>query len=82
MVSHSIRVARALEIAADYGGIDGGHHKAWLIDQMVRALVGCPIIDETHLTFGENPEYQEWVRVYQDGEDGALTYEWDTGIAP
>lgn len=30
---------KALEIAVRYGGIDGDHHKAWVIDQMVRALL-------------------------------------------
>jgi hypothetical protein len=33
-------VTAALQIAARYGQIDGAHHKAWVIDQMVRALLG------------------------------------------
>lgn len=32
------RVALALQIAAKDGPTDGAHHKAWVIDQMVRAL--------------------------------------------
>lgn len=36
------RVFRALQIAEEYGSYDGGHHKMWVIDQMVRALTGCP----------------------------------------
>ena len=32
------RNKKALEIAANYGWIDGTHHKMWVIDQMVRAL--------------------------------------------
>jgi hypothetical protein len=32
------RMHAALEIARRYGGVDGDHHKAWVIDQMVRAL--------------------------------------------
>ena len=61
------RIALALVAARD-GGIDGAHHKMWVIDQMVRALTG--------------PNYERWVRAYCDGEDGPDTYEWDTGIAP
>jgi len=34
------RIADALEMAMRYGGIDGSHHKSWVIDQMVRALTG------------------------------------------
>lgn len=58
----------ALDLAERYGGIDGDHHKMWVIDQMVRALTG------------EN--YDAWVERYRDGEDGPDTYDWDTGIAP
>jgi len=33
------RIDKAIQIAYDYGQIDGDHHKAWVIDQMVRTLV-------------------------------------------
>jgi hypothetical protein len=62
------RVTDARQIAMRYGGIDGDHHKAWVIDQMVRALA----LDE----------YAEWVRMHNAGEDGPNTYEWPEGIAP
>lgn len=62
------RVGMALELAENYGGFDGAHHKMWVIDQMVRALTG--------------DGYGAWVRKYQNGEDGPNTYEWDEGIAP
>ena len=61
---------KALELALRYGGIDGDHHKAWVIDQMVRAL----LVTE--------PEYTQWVKDACDGEDGPNTYEWDTGVIP
>jgi hypothetical protein len=61
------RIAKALGWAM-YGSFDGEHHKMWAIDQMVRALTG--------------DGYDEWVRQFEDGEDGPKTYEWDTGIAP
>ena len=62
------RIKSALDVAFQYGGIDGAHHKMWVIDQMVRCLADV--------------EYQAWVRKAQAGEDGPDTYEWDEGIAP
>jgi hypothetical protein len=59
---------RALNLIARYGGIDGAHHKQWVIDQVVRALTG--------------DEYDAWVTEVKAGEDGPETYEWDTGRAP
>lgn len=58
----------ALEIALQYGQIDGEHHKTWVIDQMVRALTG--------------DGYERWVKEARDGEDGPYTYDWDKGIPP
>lgn len=58
----------ALKIARCYGGIDGDHHKAWVIDQMVRAIAG--------------DGYPEFIAKATSGEDGPQTYEWDEGIAP
>jgi hypothetical protein len=81
------RIARALEIAHTYGGTDGEHHKQWVIDQMVRALTGCPM-EKRQNTFGtyevqgESDEYREWVTERMAGEDGPHTYDWDTGTAP
>ena len=62
----SIRIELALEFAMHYGGIDGDHHKAWVIDQMVRALLGS---DES---------YTAWVKEV----NGEGDYRWETGIAP
>lgn len=62
------RIDRAIEFAVRFGGIDGDHHKTWVIDQMVRALAG--------------EDYDQLVKDACDGEDGPNTYEWDTGIAP
>lgn len=58
----------ALEVISRYGGIDGGHHKQWVLDQVVRALTGNG--------------YAAWVEKQKDGEDGPNTYDWDEGIAP
>lgn len=62
------RAAGALAIAVEYGHIDGEHHKAWVIDRMVRYLIG--------------PAYEEFVDRFCDGEDGPETYAWEEGIAP
>lgn len=64
----SEKITKAIEIAVRYGGTDGAHHKAWVIDQMVRDLSG------------EN--YKQLVEAAKAGEDGPETYEWDEGIAP
>ena len=86
------RIKDALHYAERYGQTDGDHHKAWVIDQMVRALTGCPMVARggydgqgKHFAYeaqGESDEYRTFVREYQDGEDGPETYEWDEGIAP
>ena len=86
------RIEEALKVVTQYGGTDGDHHKAWVIDQMVRALTGCPMVEKskidvggfayTYLTRGESEEYVGFVKGYCEGEDGPETYEWNTGIAP
>lgn len=62
------RIDSAIELAVRYGSIGGDHHKAWVIDQMVRVLAGN--------------NYEAVVAQARDGEDGPETYEWDCGIAP
>lgn len=37
-------IEQALEIIFRWGGIDGDHHRAWVIDQVVRALTGAIIV--------------------------------------
>jgi len=59
---------KILDFIFEWGGIDGGHHKQWALDQIVRILTG--------------DEYDKWVTKFEDGEDGPHTYEWDAGIAP
>ena len=62
------KINEAIEMAVRYGGIDGDHHKAWVIDQMVRILAG--------------DTYDQVVADAKAGEDGPETYDWDVGIAP
>lgn len=61
-------VTAALEIACRFGQIDGDHHKAWVIDQMCRALLG--------------EGYAAWVAEANSGDDGPEAYDWDVGIPP
>ena len=70
MTVNERKISAALDTAMRYGQIDGDHHKAWVIDQMVRELLGC------------QEKYVIWVEEYERGEDGPQTYEWDSGIAP
>lgn len=67
LIEHS---NKALEIAFQYGQIDGAHHKMWVIDQMVRVLIG------------NEEDYQKWVKNYCYDEETNEEYEWDTGIIP
>lgn len=74
------RIEKAIKLAVRYGGIDGDHHKAWVIDQMVRALAG--------------KEYKSIVgaakQCHCEGRDDACldcggtgdAYFWEVGIAP
>lgn len=89
----SERIEKALSIAVAYGGIDGAHHKDWVIDQMVRALTGCPVDTftqpprggsepYTYEAQGESEDYKALVAEACNGEDGPQTYNWETGIAP
>lgn len=86
------RIQKALAIAVQFGGTDGAHHKDWTIDQIVRALTGCPLVQQAATDYqgkpynyqaqGESPEYQALIAAACAGEDGPETYSWDTGIAP
>lgn len=64
------RIEKALEIAFRYGQIDGDHHKTWVIDQMVRALLG------------DIGRYAQWIKDYEYDEETGDEYDWDCGIAP
>ena len=59
---------KALSMAMKFGQADGAHHKAWVIDQMVRALTG--------------DGYDKWVASFRRGESGPNTYVWELGVEP
>lgn len=62
------KIMSALSVAFALGSTQEAHHKAWVIDQMVRALTG--------------DTYADYVRRAQRGGDGPDTHAWDVGIAP
>ncbi len=62
------KIEKAMSFIVEYGGIDGAHHKDWVLDQAIRILAG--------------EEYKEIVRLAKLGVDGPDTYSWDVGIAP
>ena len=64
------RIEAALDLAWQYGQIDGSHHKMWVIDQMVRVLCGSEAV------------YEKWVGEYTKPIRDNDYYEWDCGIAP
>ena len=64
------KIKKALSVAWNYGQIDGDHHKAWVIDQMVKCLCGS---DEA---------YDEWIQQYESPEMDGEGYDWDPGVAP
>lgn len=86
------RTDQALDIARRFGGIGGDHHKAWVIDQMVRALTDCPWVQleavdyqgkpYTYMGMGESERYKAFVAFVRTGEDGPETYDWEVGTPP
>lgn len=62
------KIKKALDMILEYGGIDGAHHKDWVIDQVTRILTGSG--------------YKDFVKEAKKGENGPDTYSWDEGIAP
>lgn len=63
------KIKQAVDIAWQYAQIDGSHHKMWVIDQMIRMLLG-------------KEKYKLWVETYETPLDNGDYYLWETGIAP
>jgi hypothetical protein len=62
------KIEDALAVAFENGNVEGEHHKQWVIDQMVRALLG--------------PEYSVWVERH-NADNASKDYPpWDIGTAP
>mgnify|MGYP006269383671 CR=1 FL=1 len=78
-----------------YGGIDGGHHKTWVLDQAARCLKNTPVVvKEAKWDNGEreyristgvpSKEYKDWAQSMLGKKDefGQYEYDYDEGIAP
>jgi hypothetical protein len=86
------RIKNARNIIIQYGGIDGDHHKAWVLDQTFRYLCGCPTVmkkakdykgqEYEYETLGTNDEYNKLVLNAISSEYPQDQSEWDIGIAP
>ncbi len=86
----------ALRYIMAYGGIDGAHHKDWVLDQVARILHGTLVIRkearwdnghaELRFTTGEPTQaYLDWVaecRGEYDEEWDEYEYGYSEGIAP
>jgi hypothetical protein len=82
-----------LEYIHAYGQIDGEHHKAWVLDQVVRILNGAPVIiklaswangqHEYRYSIGTSDQYADWVAEYRgDDGEGNEEYGYDEGTPP
>lgn len=60
-------IDKIIDLVIDGLGIDGGHHKQWFLEQILRAIVG--------------DEYDRVARELTTGSDG-IVYGWEAGIAP
>lgn len=79
------RVFNALDNAYCYSWVDGGHHKEWVIDTMVKSLLG----EDAYKKFVEHYEVprdkdDNMVSEGDDAYDSGDYYEceWSKGIAP
>lgn len=65
--NYKAKIRSALDIIFQYGGIDGGHHKQWVLDQVVRVL---------------SDDYEKWLSEYEADLDNGDFCEWDKGTPP
>ena len=85
----------ALQYIMLYGGIDGAHHKDWVLDQVARILNGAPVTvklakwddgtENIRYSVGESKQYHEWVKTLRgewDEDEECFEYGYEEGIAP
>ncbi len=85
----------ALYFIERFGQIEGGHHKAYVLDQVARVLKGCEVeVSIARWDSGEweyrvclkeeeTQEYLDWVEEMKcPDENGQYEYDYDKGIAP
>ena len=88
-------IGDALDEMIRTAGVEGEHHKQWLLDRLVRILTEAPLTPQVNyhtadgtpyefLDYGDGPGYLEWVARFEGrhDDDDESYYEWDRGIAP
>jgi hypothetical protein len=71
-IKNEQKVPMALQMIEKYGGIDGEHHKQWVLDQIARILCGT------------KAAYEEWVEDMKNWneQDEEYEYDWSEGTPP
>lgn len=87
----------ALNFIQRFGGIDGAHHKDWVLDMVARILNGAEMEfrkrewtdhePEYDIIVGESKQYLEWVDMVrgpwiEDEDYTGWEYGYNEGIAP
>ena len=54
------RINEAVKVAEQYGVYDGEHHKQWVIDQMLRKLLGFDGYHKWLAEFNADEDYEDW----------------------
>jgi hypothetical protein len=71
------RIEKALGIIHQFGGIDGAHHKQWVLDQVVRALTGCPMVLRAAASYrGIWPDVTSEAYTFETQGESAAYLEW------
>ena len=73
------RADDARDFIVEWGGVDGAHHKDWVLDQVVRILCGG---EQVGGRITATDDYRRVVAEAKAGVDGPETYPWEEGIAP
>lgn len=73
LIDKNSNLTKIFNMIYSYAGIDGAHHKDWLLDQIMRSITG--------------DNYEEFVKFYErplsvNGLEDGDYCQWDAGIAP
>jgi hypothetical protein len=73
------RIEAVIEVAIEYGNTDGGHHKQYALDQILRILTGCPTKTE-HATDSQGTPYTYEALGESDEYLALVDEDWDVGM--
>jgi hypothetical protein len=77
-----------------YGQFDQAHHKAWVLDQVARILLGTPVhvkesrwtnglVNFSYITGEPSRKYLDWTEeMLERDANGTAEYGYDTGTPP